>query len=308
MKPLNYSETIEQQIHIPLPPDFNYELNLDYLSREKNESLYTIHEKKIRRIIQVEHVDTLIEISYHPDHFLICIFLQNTRPTQLEERLKIINYIYDWFDLHRDLTQFYSLAQKDSVLKQSVSKFYGLRLIGIPDLFEALTWGIIGQQINLSFAYTLKRRLIEAYGESIDYEGVKYWSFPKPDLIASLAASDLTSLQLSQKKGDYLIGIAQLIASKKLSKEKLLAMDNFAASEKTLTDLYGIGPWTANYVLMRCLRYPEAFPVTDVGLLRAIQFSQSLEQKTTKEVVLNYAKAWKNWESYATFYLWRLLY
>lgn len=308
MKPLNYSETIEQQILIPLPPDFNYEFNLDYLSREKNESLYMIHEKKIRRIIQVGQVATLIELSYHPDHFFVCIFLQNTRPTQLEERLEIINYIYDWFDLNRDLTPFYSLAKKDSVLKKSVSKFYGLRLIGIPDLFEALAWGILGQQINLNFAYTLKRRLIEAYGDSIIFEDKKYWSFPKPAVIAKLTTSDLTNLQLSQKKSDYLIGIAQLIASKELSKEKLLATDNFASSEKTLTDLYGIGPWTANYVLMRCLRYPEAFPVTDVGLLRAIQFSQSLEQKPTKEVVLNYAKAWKNWESYATFYLWRLLY
>ncbi|WP_157454581.1 DNA-3-methyladenine glycosylase family protein [Carnobacterium maltaromaticum] len=308
MKPLNYSETIEQQILIPLPPDFNYELNLDYLANEKSESLYTIHEKKIRRIIQANQVDTLIEISYHPNHFLICIFLKNTRPTMLENRLKIIGYIYDWFDLSRELAPFYSLAEKDNVLKKCVSKFYGLRLIGIPDLFEALAWGIIGQQINLSFAYTLKRRLIETYGESIIFEDKKYWSFPKPAVIARLATSDLTNLQLSQKKSDYLIGIAQLIASKKLSKEKLLTMDNFAASEKTLTDLYGIGPWTANYVLMRCLRYPEAFPVTDVGLLRAIQFSQNLEQKPTKKVVLNYAKAWKNWESYATFYLWRLLY
>lgn len=308
MKPINYRETIEQQIHIPLPPDFNYEFNLDYLSREKNESLYMIHEKKIRRIIQVGQVATLIELSYHPDHFLICIFLQNTRPTQLEDRLKIINYIYDWFDLNQDLTPFYSLAKKDSVLKKSISKFYGLRLIGIPDLFEALAWGILGQQINLNFAYTLKRRLIEAYGDSIIFEDKKYWGFPKPSVIAKLTTSDLTNLQLSQKKSEYLIGIAQLIASKELSKEKLLATDNFASSEKTLTDLYGIGPWTANYVLMRCLRYPEAFPVTDVGLLRAIQFSQSLEQKPTKEVVLNYAKAWKNWESYATFYLWRLLY
>ena len=147
----------------------------------------------------------MIELSYHPDHFLICIFLQNTRPTQLEDRLKIINYIYDWFDLNRDLTQFYSLAEKDSVLRKSVSKFYGLRLIGILDLFEALAWGIIGQQINLSFAYTLKRRLIETYGESIDYEDVKYWSFPKPDLIARLAASELTNLQLSQKKVTILL-------------------------------------------------------------------------------------------------------
>ncbi|MFS7121080.1 hypothetical protein AB6818_07950 [Carnobacterium maltaromaticum] len=81
------------------------------------------------------------------------------------------------------------------------------------------------------------------------------------------AASDLNKLAIITKKGDYLIALPQPIASKKLSKEKFLAMDNFAASEKTLTDLYGIGPWTANYVFNRCLRYPEAFPVTDVGLL-----------------------------------------
>lgn len=308
MNSIHYNETINQQIHIPLPPDFNYKVNLDYLLAEKNEILYTIHEQKIRRIICLNNIAVFVELSYHPNHFFTCTFLKNTRPAQVADRHKIIRYIYDWFDLTRDLTPFYLLAEKDAVLKESSSKFRGLRLIGIPDLFEALAWGIIGQQINLNFAYTLKRRLIETYGEFIIFENKKYWSFPKADVMAKLLSSDLTALQLSQSKSDYLIGIAQLIESEKLSKNALLAMDNFAAVEKALTDLHGIGPWTANYVLMRCLRYPSAFPIADIGLLRAIQFSQNLEKKPTKEAVLHYAKSWRNWESYATFYLWRLLY
>ena len=81
--------------------------------------------------------------------------------------------------------------EKDPLLQQAVSKFYGLRNIGIPDLFEALCWGILGQQINLTYAYTLKRRFVETFGSSIEWEDQSYWIFPKPEDIAKLTVEDL---------------------------------------------------------------------------------------------------------------------
>lgn len=62
--------------------------------------------------------------------------------------------------------------------------------MGIPDLFEAIAWGILGQQINLTYAYTLKRRLVEKFGTSVEYEGKRFWLFPTPDVIANLTVED----------------------------------------------------------------------------------------------------------------------
>ena len=125
----------------------------------------------------------------------------------------------DWFDLDTDLKPYYEMAEKDPLLQQAVSEFYGLRNIGIPDLFEALCWGILGQQINLTYAYTLKRRFVETFGSSIEWEGQSYWIFPKPKDIAKLTVEDLAPLKMTVKKCEYLIGVAQLIADGSLSKE-----------------------------------------------------------------------------------------
>jgi DNA-3-methyladenine glycosylase II len=112
---------------------------------------------------------------------------------------------------------------------------------------------------------------------------------------------------MTVKKSEYIIGITQLMERGELSKEKLLEMD-FKDTEKTLIKIRGIGPWTANYVLMRCLRFPTAFPIDDVGLHNAIKFLMRAEQKPTKDELMKLSLNWSGWQSYATFYLWRVLY
>jgi DNA-3-methyladenine glycosylase II len=113
---------------------------------------------------------------------------------------------------------------------------------------------------------------------------------------------------MTAKKSEYIIGVARLIVEGKLTKELLLSSDDMIAAEKKLVAIRGIGPWTANYVLMRCLRFPSAFPIADVGLHNAIKHLTGTANKPTLEEIRHHALAWANWESYATFYLWRVLY
>ncbi|WP_311198814.1 DNA-3-methyladenine glycosylase family protein [Paenibacillus hexagrammi] len=220
----------------------------------------------------------------------------------------VASYVWEWFDLGRDLQPFYELAEHDPLLQNAARKFYGLRILGIPDLFEAISWGIIGQQINLPFAYTLKRRLVEGYGSSSVWNGRTYWSFPEPAQIAELTPNALTSLQFTGKKAEYLIGAAQLITEGKLSKAALLYHKEAKAAENELLRIRGIGPWTANYVMMRCLRDPSAFPIADVGLHNALKLVMDRSEKPSLDEIKELAVHWKGWEAYATFYLWRTLY
>ena len=90
----------------------------------------------------------------------------------------------------------------------------------------------------------------------------------------------------------------------KLSKAKLLAERSAKAAEKTLVAQRGIGPWSANYVMMRCLRYPEAYPVGDAGLQNAVKRLLMMDRKPTEAELYELAKPWAGWEAYATFYLW----
>lgn len=288
---------------IEVPVEFNFTLILGYLQRDKNECMYEIENETITRIIAVGGESTLVQVSAPDNRYLLVHFL-STEP--VDNKNAIIAYIRDWFDLDKDIAPFYKMAGNDPLLKQPIKDFYGLRIVGIPDLFEALCWGVLGQQINLAFAYTLKRQFVEKFGDSVKFNRKPYWIFPSYEEIAKLTPEDISDIKMTVKKSEYIIGIAQLMANGDLSKEKLLGLADFKAIEKELIKIRGVGPWTANYVLMRCLRYPAAFPIADVGLINAIKFLKKMDRKPTKEEILEVAIPWKNWEAYATFYLWRV--
>ncbi|MCM3571212.1 DNA-3-methyladenine glycosylase [Neobacillus mesonae] len=297
-----------EDILIDLPHDFNMKPNLGYLERNKNECMFEVENEIITRVIGVGDLQALVQIYVNNDNQMVVHFVNNSTHVNQNDRAEISCYIQEWFDLNRDLTPFYELAKKDLLLKKPVQDFYGLRVIGVPDLFEALCWGVLGQQINLSFAYTLKRKFVEKFGDSIIWNGRNYWIFPSYEKIAQLTLEDLTDIKMTRRKSEFIIGIAQLMASGELSKEKLVTIESLKEAEKSLTKIRGIGPWTANYVLMRCLRFTSAFPIDDAGLHNAVKKLTGLDRKPTKEELLTYAAGWENWQAYATFYIWRVHY
>jgi len=298
---------INDVIIITLPEHFDLNTNLGYLTREKNECMYEIENDIITKVIAIRDIRSLIQVSVRDNKQMVVQFLNDSRPIEKCKREEIVKYIHEWFDLDNDLTPFYEMAKADPLLNMPAQNFYGLRVIGIPDLFEALCWGVLGQQINLAFAYALKKQFVEEFGDAIEWNGKKYWVFPSYDRIAQLTPTDLANIKMTVKKSEYIIGIARLMASGELSKEKLMKL-NFKDAEKNLIKIRGIGPWTANYVLMRCLRFQTAFPIDDVGLINSIKILHSMNRKPTKDEILEISLPWKNWESYATFYLWRVLY
>lgn len=297
--------TDDNCLRIPTPADFNFEECLIFLNRSLQENLHRIEDGRIRKLIRDEEEMILFEIAHSHRHLQL-EFLNGT-PSEAGQRAAG-DYVWQWFDLKTDLTPFYELAEQDAILQPIVRRYYGLRILGMPDLFEAMAWAIMGQQINLTFAYTLKKRLVENFGSPFVYEGEDYWAFPSFETIAALSVSDLTTLQFSGRKAEYLIGVAGEMAEGKLAREQFMERNDTEAIEKELVALRGIGPWSANYVMMKCLAIPSAFPLADVGLHNALKVQLGLEQKPTFAEIERYAENWKGWEAYATFYLWRSLY
>jgi DNA-3-methyladenine glycosylase II len=292
-------------MRIELPEAFDMAVNLGYLTRTQQECMHEVNGGSVRKAISAGKDRFLVEIASSDNQTMSVRFL-NDSPS-LSQREGIAAYIREWFDLDRDLTGFYRMAQEDGLLREAVQRLRGLRLIGMPDLFETLCWGVIGQQISLSAAYALKRRFVEAFGESLEWDGRAYRIFPSCERIARLTPADLASCKLSARKSEYLIGIARRMADGQLSKDMLLNI-SLKEAEKRLTAVRGIGPWTAHYVMMRCLRHPAAFPVDDAGLINAIKTVGRMARKPTRQEVLKLAEPWKGWEAYAVFYLWRMLY
>lgn len=218
-----------------------------------------------------------------------------------------ISYVREWFDLDRDLSPFYELLRQDADFAYLADRFAGLRLMGIPDLFEALSWSILGQQINLQFASKLKRRLVERFGEAIELNGHTYHLFPIPQTIAHLEVEDLRPFQISQRKAEYIIGVARLFAEGKLSKCQLENLQDPIAVQETLTSIRGIGLWTANYAMMKSLQLPDSIPYGDSGLNAALSRLKGTDKRPSKQKVDEIFAPFAGWKAYLTRYLWRSL-
>ncbi|QOR66420.1 DNA-3-methyladenine glycosylase 2 family protein [Cytobacillus suaedae] len=295
----------ESYLEIYPPKEFSFEECLLFLGRSDLEVLHQIKEGSVYKLIKVSEALILCKITSNHDHLMVEFPIS---PISNYSRKKVVEYIWEWFDLNQDLREFYQVASQDKVLKKVAHKYYGLRVMCIPDLFEALVWAIMGQQINLTFAYTLKKRLVEQFGESLSFKGETFWIFPSFETIASLNVDDLRKLQITTRKAEYIIDTAMAMRNGTLSKELLLQEKDYEQIKKSLLMIRGIGAWTADYVIMKCLHYTSAFPISDVGLHNALKNLLGLESKPTIEEIEEYAANWKGWQAYATFYLWRSLY
>lgn len=285
------------------PEDFSFEECLKFLSRSPNECLHHIEDDQIYKALKVNGRHILLRMSKAMGG--INLEFLNPCPHKLT-RLTAAEFVCEWFDLFSDKSTFYRFAEEDIVLGKLVRSYKGLPLIGIPDLFEAITWAIIGQQINLSYAYTLKRNFVTRFGDKLVHGDREYRLFPEAEEIAGSAINELIDLGLTKRKSEYIIHLSNEIAVGSISKKGLLDK-GFAAAYERLLKLRGVGDWTANYVMMRCLRYSSALPISDIGLHNAIKQLLKLNEKPPIKDVRELFNRWKGFEAYATFYLWRSL-
>ena len=286
--------------------DVNGDDMLSYLGRNQKEVLHRVNmaSKSVMKAIRIKQEVVLIKLSIK-DKELVLSFPQLNLPTMQISKVAT-DFVDEWFDLSSDLQPFYDLAHKDEILKEVVLAYKGLRIVGVEELFEALSWSIMGQQISLHVAYALKQKLVTTYGESIVHDNIEYCVFPTAQKLASLEVEELRKLSFTQRKAEYIIGVANLIATGQIDKEQLQMM-SLGEMETRLTTIRGIGKWSANYVIMRCLRHPDAFPLADVGLHNALKKVLNRSEKPSLDEIERWAENWSGWRAYATFYLWRTL-
>ena len=292
-----------ENIYLPVPREFDFSHCLRFLNRSHLECLHSVHDQRWRKLLKLGNNKVLIEVEMSTGN--LRIHPLNAQLTS-EDQTTVISYVWEVFDLGRDLQPFYEHMKQDPVLEILCRTFYGLRLIGIPELFEALSWCIIGQQINLTFAYKLKQRLVRAMGEKFHFEGQDYFLFPSAGRVAETPPGDFASWQFSASKSRYLVGVAKAIHADRIRKESLLEMTD-EESLAILLQLKGIGPWSAHYVMMKCLRMTDAYPVEDIGLHNAIKASLGNIVKPSRAELDAFGRRWHPWQAYATFYLWHSL-
>lgn len=285
------------------PREFSFPLCLDFLKRSPKELLHRMTDDSVIKALRTGDEIAVFEVSSIATALKIN-FLTKEPDAALKEA--VAAYVREWFDLDTDLRPFYQMASTDKILKDLVNRYFGYRIVGQPDLFESLIWAVLGQQINLGFAYTLKQRFVQTFGERLALPDHEYFLFPSPETVAVIKPETLLSLQFSTQKSRYTIGIAEAFADGTLSKEKIRGLPLQEAKHE-LIKIKGVGNWTANYALMKTFHYPDAFPLEDAGIHNAIKNLKKLDRKPTLAEVTKLFKKYKGWEAYATLYLWKSL-
>ena len=205
----------------------------------------------------------------------------------------VIRRVRAMFDLDADP------AAINSALEKSFPGGNERRVPGAIDGFRLAIEAVLGQQITVAAARTLGQRLVNQFGEAIDTPWPRLSRlFPSPAVLAAASSDALGQLGIIRQRQAAIVGIAQLVAAKRL---QLNASADVNATLALLKSLPGIGDWTAQYIAMRALRWPDAFPAGDVALQNALGVRQLKNPAKQAEQT---SRQWKPWRSYAVIRAW----
>ncbi|HEU0077013.1 MAG TPA: hypothetical protein VFQ76_05145, partial [Longimicrobiaceae bacterium] len=179
----------------------------------------------------------------------------------------------------------------------------GLRVPLTADPWEALVWAVVGQQVNLPFACALRRELRELCGEPACGGHLAH---PTPDAVAGLDPGELRRRRFSGSKAEYLVEVAQRVVSGDLPLEELEHAP-VPLAEQRLRAVRGIGPWSAQYVLMRGIGLADCVPVGDSALATALQRYFALGERPGPAETAALMEPFAPFRSLATFHLWQIL-
>ncbi|MCY4367044.1 MAG: hypothetical protein OXE17_12605 [Chloroflexi bacterium] len=206
----------------------------------------------------------------------------------------------------QDLQPFYYFAREDPVMANLVETFFGMHQTLSLSVFETIAQAILGQQLSASVARVIRALLIETYGPRLTVEGETHYAFPRPGEIAKTSVEDLRGMKLSQRKAEYLHGLAlaELEWPGGLDRVGELPDDEVV---REVTSLRGVGMWSAQWVLSRALGRPDAFPVGDLALRRIVSQLYFGGEALTDGELADYSERWAPFRSLATSYLFAAL-
>jgi DNA-3-methyladenine glycosylase II len=250
-------------LSIPLPAGYRSADVFAFHGRDAEGVAEQVAPGRIRKGVLLDGVPVLldVEIGAAAAHCAIDTGGAATDAVLAHARDALLNIL----GLRIDPEPFMQAARDDALLGPMVRRQPGLRIVQSATVFEALTWAIIGQQINLPFAIALRRTFIQQAGRA---HSSGLFCYPEAADVARLGLEELTSRKFSRAKAETLLRLARLVDSGELT---LARDDEPAHAARVLLDVKGIGPWTVNYTLLRGYGYPDCSLHGDVAIRAAFQ-------------------------------------
>jgi 3-methyladenine DNA glycosylase/8-oxoguanine DNA glycosylase len=299
-----------------VPADFDFGWTMQFLALRTVPTLERVAAGTYQRVVRLEDSGQPVALTIQAvsgirrgarqarwrGHLLI-----RSAPAVPARRLR--GLVVRMFGLDADLSGFLAMARRDPVLRAVLrANPPGLRVPQVPDPFEALIRAILGQQVSVAAASTMTDRLVRQhaapappFSPGAGAPPSPPLAFPRAEEIVAAGRGALRDIGLTRAKAAAIHGVSAAVADGAID---LAALRRRPAEEvdRELMELPGVGPWTAAYLRLRALGDRDAFPATDLGVLKALA-----ARGVSRERALAVSERWRPWRAYATLHLWHSL-
>lgn len=278
---------------------FSWPAMVDFFTHRATPGVEQVAGSTYRRTFSLNGEHGIVEVQPHAQDGYLSLTLFGINTGALFDTVQCAREV---FDLDAPANEISSTLGKDKTLGAMLNQYPGIRVPGTWDGFELTVRAILGQQISVKGATTIAGRIAIRYGETLDlarkYElhGLNR-IFPTPERLVRVR---FNNLGLIRSRADTIRNVARAVLAGDIHFDSSQDPDDFC---RTLKSIRGIGDWTAQYVAMRALKNPDAFPGSDLGLIKAIDYPNRVSPKELEAR----AEDWRPWRAYAAMLLWNSL-
>jgi DNA-3-methyladenine glycosylase II len=286
----------------PVPP-FNFELSASIFSGGDHQ-IRSFKEGAFHQVMRANGYLILVTVTSAGTVELPRVKVQ-VQPGPIPARiLKVAGQaVTALFNLDLDLSLFMKAVRDDPVMSALAVRLRGLKTPRTPTVFEALVDSVIEQQISLTAAHSIEKRVTRTFGDQLEIDGERYFAFPTTGRLSEASTEELRVCGLSNKKAEYIIGIARRIRDGDLDLEKHGPGEDTGTIIRELSTLRGVGLWTAELAVLRGLSRLDAIPADDLGIRRSISQFYSKASRIDAGEARRIAGAWGAWKGLAAYYL-----
>ena len=274
-------------------PPFDWQAMLSFFKLRQLPGIELVDDNRYRRSITLGEIAGWIEVTDIKDKDALKLTVALSDLSVLDQ---VITKVRKLFDLDADMSVIHQHLATDPLLAKQIAQNPGIRLPGCWDIFEFSIRAILGQQISVKAATTYAGRIADKYGQTLNQQHPElHKCFPT---VNDLETADFEQLGLTQSRIDTL---KRWVTFYQANQVLFSHYQSLADLTDKLVAIKGIGPWTVNYLAMRGLSDPNAFPASDLGVIKALNIEG---KKPNVKQILARADKWQPWRAYATLYLW----
>lgn len=290
-RPARAAAVGEISLKLAYRPPYDFAGLLAFLGGRAIDGIERIHAGGYERVLGPAERPVLLRIEPIPGEHALRLRLDG-QPSDLPDLLRRLRRL---FDLDADPAAIADRLAVDPRLAAAIAAQPGRRMPGAFDGFETAVRAVLGQQVSVAAARTLCIRLVERFGTPVRLtDGREGRLFPSAKVLAEAAVG---GIGLPGARANTLRGLARAVASGRIDLERAQPLEQWVES---LCALPGIGPWTAQYMAMRCLHHPDAFPAGDLVLRKRLGEGAPLPEREAERR----SQSWRPWRAYAVAHLW----